>query len=313
MEVERPATIPAPRPTPMLLKMAWRMLRETDKGLSGTLAQVAADLATIGFTGATVGTAHVTVAVQDSAGLSSSKVVAIDVQPAATLKPDTLVLNLSEDAYAGDAQFSVAVDGAQLGAARSVTALHAQNQTAAFTFTGNFGPGNHTVGVSFLNDAWNGPGFDRNLFIDRATFNGNQVASAVALYANGTANFATTIVAIPPPAPAPTPVPNPTPAPPPAGSEVFAPAGRGASLLPSGYLSTNGNQVVDASGNPVRIASIGWYGTDGPAGYALQGLWQTSYSDILDSIRTAASTPSVSLGQMWASMLPSQGPTRPGA
>ncbi|MBN8907357.1 MAG: cellulase family glycosylhydrolase, partial [Rhodospirillales bacterium] len=31
-----------------------------------------------------------------------------------------------------------------------------------------------------------------------------------------------------------------------------------ASLLPTGYLSTQGSQIVDASGNPVRIASIGW-------------------------------------------------------
>ncbi|MBW4034043.1 MAG: cellulase family glycosylhydrolase [Proteobacteria bacterium] len=29
-------------------------------------------------------------------------------------------------------------------------------------------------------------------------------------------------------------------------------------LLPAGYLSTNGNQIVDAAGAPVRIASVGW-------------------------------------------------------
>jgi aryl-phospho-beta-D-glucosidase BglC (GH1 family) len=32
----------------------------------------------------------------------------------------------------------------------------------------------------------------------------------------------------------------------------------GGNLLPTGYLSTQGNQIVDASGNPVRIASVGW-------------------------------------------------------
>lgn len=46
------------------------------------------------------------------------------------------------------------------------------------------------------------------------------------------------------------PVPPP-PAPPP------APAGT-ASLLPAGYLSTSGSQIVDQNGNPVRIASVGW-------------------------------------------------------
>jgi hypothetical protein len=68
-------------------------------------------------------------------------------------------------------------------------------------------------------------------------------------------------------------------------AETFAPSARGGSLLPSGYLSTNGNQVVDAAGNPVRIDAMGWYGTDGPAGSALQGLWSTSYGQILDSIK----------------------------
>ena len=60
---------------------------------------------------------------------------------------------------------------------------------------------------------------------------------------------------------------------------------RGGSLLPSGYLSTQGSQIVDADGNPVRIASIAWYGTDGPAGSALQGLWTESYEHILDSVK----------------------------
>jgi endoglucanase len=32
----------------------------------------------------------------------------------------------------------------------------------------------------------------------------------------------------------------------------------GGNLLPTGYLSTQGNQTVDTSGNPVRIASVGW-------------------------------------------------------
>jgi len=34
--------------------------------------------------------------------------------------------------------------------------------------------------------------------------------------------------------------------------------GRSPTLLPSGYFSTNGNQIVDASGADVRIASVGW-------------------------------------------------------
>jgi endoglucanase len=64
-------------------------------------------------------------------------------------------------------------------------------------------------------------------------------------------------------------------------------AGRGGSLLPQGWLSTRDSRIVDAGGNVVRIASIGWYGTDGPAGYALQGLWAASYRAICDSIVAA--------------------------
>jgi len=44
----------------------------------------------------------------------------------------------------------------------------------------------------------------------------------------------------------------------PAGS-----AGRGASLLPKGWLTTRGSQIVDARGTPVRIASVGVSGGDG--------------------------------------------------
>jgi endoglucanase/chitinase len=37
-----------------------------------------------------------------------------------------------------------------------------------------------------------------------------------------------------------------------------SPSGRGGYLLSSGYLSTNGSQIIDSASNPVRIASIGW-------------------------------------------------------
>ena len=67
--------------------------------------------------------------------------------------------------------------------------------------------------------------------------------------------------------------------------EILAPSARGGYLLPSGYLSTLGSQIVDARGTPVRIASIGWDGTDGPAGAALEGLWAVNYKLILRAIK----------------------------
>jgi len=71
----------------------------------------------------------------------------------------------------------------------------------------------------------------------------------------------------------------------PGHDKAFAPAGRGALLLSPGLLHTRGNQIVNAAGTPVRIASIGWYGTEGPAGSALQGLWIVGYKTILESIK----------------------------
>ena len=199
----------------------------------------------------------------------------------ASSNPDTLVLNLSEDAYGGDAQFSVTVDGKQLATPQSVTASHAAGQSQAFAFNGDFGSGSHSVGIAFVNDAYGGTSStDRNLYIDSATFDGTQVQGAALLYRNGTVTFATGTTNAPAamPATASTSALS-------GSGETFAPSARGGSLLPSGYLSTNGNQVVDAAGNPVRIDAIGWYGTDGPAGSALQGLWSTSYGQILGSIK----------------------------
>jgi beta-glucanase (GH16 family) len=117
---------------------------------------------------------------------------------------DTLVLNLSEDAYLGDAQFNVAVDGNALGGTQSVTASHGQGQTQAFTFKGSFGAGPHSVGVTFLNDRWDGSAAtDRNLYLDSATFNGSRAQGPTPLLGNGTASFAITGSAPPPPVSAP--------------------------------------------------------------------------------------------------------------
>ena len=103
--------------------------------------------------------------------------------------PDTLTISVSEDAYNGDAQFTVSVDGQQLGSALTATASHAAGQTATMTFTGSFGMGAHTVAVTFLNDAYSGIGQDRNLYLDGVSFNGTAVLTApTALDWNQTTN-----------------------------------------------------------------------------------------------------------------------------
>jgi len=121
---------------------------------------------------------------------------------------DTLVLLLSEDAYQGDAQFTVSIDGKSLGAAQSVTALHGAGKTQDFAFSGSFGTGPHQVAVSFINDAWGGTAAtDRNLYVDGVSLNGAAVSgAAAALMSNGTSTFSVT-GGTPTPTPAPTPTP----------------------------------------------------------------------------------------------------------
>ncbi len=107
----------------------------------------------------------------------------------------TLILNLSEDAYLGDAQFSVTVDGKPLGMAQAVTTLHASSTSQAFDFADARSTGTHDVAVSFLNDLYGGaPALDRNLYIDSASV-GGIVASAApfTLLSTGTHHFAVVI------------------------------------------------------------------------------------------------------------------------
>ena len=66
---------------------------------------------------------------------------------------DTLALKVSEDAWQGNAQFIVSVDGQQIGGTQTATASHAAGQTQIFNVKGKFAAGNHTATVSFLNDA----------------------------------------------------------------------------------------------------------------------------------------------------------------
>ena len=105
--------------------------------------------------------------------------------------PDTLVLRVSQDAYQGNAQYTVSVDGRQIGGTLTAAALHGSGQSDTVTVKGDWTAGNHTVTVNFLNDAWgNSAGADRNLFLDSATYNGASVNGASkALMSNGPASF----------------------------------------------------------------------------------------------------------------------------
>ena len=105
---------------------------------------------------------------------------------------DTLTVTLSEDAWLGDAQASISLDGTLLTATPvTVTALHAAGAGDTFTFAGNFGIGPHDLAVSFLNDAWGGtPSTDRNLYVNAVSYDGNALAQGTAaLYTTSTTHF----------------------------------------------------------------------------------------------------------------------------
>ena len=91
--------------------------------------------------------------------------------------PDRLTLSMSEDAWLGDANYTVSVDGKQLAGTYTATASHAAGVTTQQTFTGNWGKGAHTIGVNFLNDAWGGDSsHDRNLYVNGVNYDGAQIA-----------------------------------------------------------------------------------------------------------------------------------------
>jgi Ca2+-binding RTX toxin-like protein len=145
--------------------------------------------------------------------------------PAPTPAPsgeDTLVLRVSEDAWNGDAQFTIAVDGHQVADRQTATASHAAGEWQNIALAGDFGEGPHQVTVSFVNDAWGGTqSTDRNLYVDYLEYNGTRYEAEAAqngasngssdaddapMMTNGTLTFAGVADGSPTPAPSPTPV-----------------------------------------------------------------------------------------------------------
>jgi hypothetical protein len=105
--------------------------------------------------------------------------------------PGTIALNISEDAYKGDAKFTVSVDGKQVGGDLTASTLHSSGDAGVFLLTGNYGTGSHTVDIKFLNDAYDGtPATDRNLYVKSIAFNGTtESGTSASLYSTGDAKF----------------------------------------------------------------------------------------------------------------------------
>ncbi|MBA4789699.1 MAG: cellulase family glycosylhydrolase [Rhizobiales bacterium] len=50
-----------------------------------------------------------------------------------------------------------------------------------------------------------------------------------------------------------------------------------------GWLSTSGNQIVDADGNTVQLAGVNWFGFES-SNFAPHGLWTRGYQDMMDQM-----------------------------
>jgi choice-of-anchor A domain-containing protein/uncharacterized repeat protein (TIGR01451 family) len=108
------------------------------------------------------------------------------------LAADTIILAVSEDYYQGNAQFTVDVNGIQVGGTYTATALHSSGNHNFLTLNGDFG-NNPTVAVTFLNDLYGGTAStDRNLYVDNIAYNGVVENKSATLDSDGTATLALT-------------------------------------------------------------------------------------------------------------------------
>ena len=125
-----------------------------------------------------------------SAPAAAAPVAPATGSPVAPSGFDALVLSVAEDAWQGDAQFTVSINGATIGGTRTATASHAAGATQSVSISGTWGA-SPTVGVTFINDAYGGtPSTDRNLYVTAATYDGHALAGAPAtLLSNGTATL----------------------------------------------------------------------------------------------------------------------------
>lgn len=102
--------------------------------------------------------------------------------------PDTLTVNLWETAYQGDAQFTVSVNGVQVGGVQTAT-MPTNGKTEPFTFEGNWGPGKQTVTINFVNGMHDSGG-SRNLFVEGMTYDGTNYGNNVQnMWGGGTGSF----------------------------------------------------------------------------------------------------------------------------
>ena len=172
----------------------------------------------------------------------------------------SIELALSEDAYQGNAQVLVTLDG-QNSKTFNVTAINASNQAEpilAYIGIDNTVP--HTLFVQFTNDLYGGsPSADRNAYVLGCQWNGNFISCNTALKAqNQSVTIQLPAAATSEPAPTPAPNPAPTPASPPPTPAVsptlsitswanFKTSANGSSTTWSNSIPPGGNRTLNGS------------------------------------------------------------------
>ena len=84
---------------------------------------------------------------------------------------DMLALSMSERSAPNGAEFTISVDGTQIGGVQSTNANVLANQAQTFDVEGTFAPGNHTVAINYLNAS------NSLLFVNSTTIDGAAVAN----------------------------------------------------------------------------------------------------------------------------------------
>ena len=131
-------------------------------------------------------TTTIVATVKDPVGHTASTSTTISILPASPTATvdvgsgsDTIALEVSEDFFEGNAQFTVDVDGQQIGGVETATAQDKLGQTQTFRIHGNFLASSQAVTVHFLNDDYAGtPSTDRNLYVLSASENGAVISGS---------------------------------------------------------------------------------------------------------------------------------------
>jgi hypothetical protein len=114
----------------------------------------------------------------DNAGgtLLASDAFTFSVGAAPVSTTDTITVRVQGDGWNGDPNFRLIVDGKVIDSGNLVWADRRDGEWQTFTFKGEFDPSGtqaHRVGIQFNNDLYGGsPTKDRNLYVDKVTFNG---------------------------------------------------------------------------------------------------------------------------------------------